>query len=585
MEGISAQGSLLEVARNRAVEIARSFPSATRFQLLTNDFSAAQQRLLTRDDFLEELSRIKPIYSGRPLSEVLIRQKEALRATSNEMASAFVISDFQESMADINALEPDSNLELNLVALPIQSQNNLYIDSCWMESPVAQINQALSIKVRVVNNGEKDAESVPVRLVLDGVQKAVSAVSVAGGGNTELEFSITPSTAGWQKGEVQISDHPVTFDDIYYFSFHVKSVLRVLSVNSEQQSPYLSALFESNPLFSFQQTRLEAVNYSEFASQDLIVLNQLEKIPSGLSEEVRKFLSAGGTVCFFPDSMVEFNSYNTFLGIVGADQLGEVVSTSDRIAEVDREHVLFKEVFENRTIGSGERIDLPTAERIFTVTKSGNSTAQVLLKTLAGLPFLSEYVSGKGLFFMFTVPLNPGFSNLSRHALFVPILYRMSLLSGRSVSVSSWLGENKPVLMNISPPSGDQTFHVINSATNTDVIPAVRITPSGLSVQADAQLDRAGNYNVVKGNEEVAVLSYNYNRGESDLKFLDEDRLLDRLRESGLSKAILYKSTEPDLGKVLAEINSGISLWKYCVIFCLIFLLIEILIIRFWKTT
>lgn len=584
MEGVSAQGPLLDVARNRAVEIARSFTSATRFQLLTNDFSAAQQRLLTRDDFLEEVNRIKPAYSGRSLSEVLIRQKEALRSGSSGMASFFVISDFQESMLDINALEPDSSLELNLVALPVQEQNNLYIDSCWLESPIVQINQAIGIKVRVVNNGAKDAESVPVRLVLDGVQKAVSAVAVAGGGKTELEFNITPSKAGWQKGEVQISDHPVTFDDIYYFSFEVKSVLRVLSVNGNQRSPYLSALFENNPLFSFQQTRLEAVDYSTFSQQNLIVLNQLPQIPSGLSEEIKKYLSAGGTVCFFPDSSADMQSCNAFLSLVGSDQLSGVVNTTDRITEVDKEHVLFKDVFESRNYGSGERVDFPAVERIFTLSKSGSSTVQVLLKTQAGQPFLSEYVSGRGLFYLFSVPLNPGFSNLSQHALIVPLLYRMSLLAGRSASVSTWLGENKPFLLNIPPPSGDQTFHVVNASNNTDVIPAVRITPSGLSVQADEQMDKAGNYDLMKGKEEVAVLSYNYNRRESDLKFPGEDQLLRRLQESGLNNVVLYKASEPDLGKVLAEINSGISLWKYCVIFCLIFLLAEILIIRFWKS-
>jgi hypothetical protein len=585
MEGVSSQGPLLDVARNRATEIARSFPSATRFQLLTNDFSAAQQRLLTRDDFLEEVNRIKTVYSGRPLSEVLIRQKEALQSGSAGMAEVFVISDFQESMADINNLEPDSGIQLNLVALPVQAQNNLYIDSCWLESPVVQINQPVTMKVRVVNNGDKDAESVPVRLVLDGIQKAVSAVAVAGGGKAELEFSITPSTAGWQKGEVQISDHPVTFDDTYFFSFEVKSVLKVLSVNSEQNSPYLSALFENNPLFSFRQTRLEAVDYSIFSQQDLIIMNQLRQVPSGLSEEIKKYLNAGGTVCFFPDSSADLQSSNAFLVAVGSDQLNGIVNTTDRITEVDREHVLFKDVFENRSGTSGERIDFPSVERIFSIAKGSSSAAQVLLKTQAGLSFLSEHVSGRGLFFLFAVPLNPGFSNLSRHALIVPLLYRMSLLSGRAASVSAWLGENKPLLLNIPPPAGDQTFHVVNTAYTTDLIPAVRLTPAGLSIQADAQMDKAGNYDLLKGKEEVAVLSYNYNRRESDLKFMNEDQLLGRLQDSGINNAVFYKASEPDLGKVLAEINSGISLWKYCIIFCLIFLLAEILIIRFWKST
>lgn len=585
MEGVSTQGPLLEVARRKATEIARSFPSSTRFQLLTNDFSSLQQRLLTRDDFMEELNRVKPVYTGRTLSEILVRQKEAVSQEGPVKASAFIISDFQRSMADFDKLKSDSLLDISLVALPLQAQNNLYIDTCWLESPVIQLNQSATLKVRVVNNGDEDAGSVPVSLMLAGVQKAVTAVPVAKRSKAELDFSFTPSAAGWQKGEVRLTDHPVTFDDSYYFSFEVKAVLKVLAIGSRQASPYLQALFEGNPLFAFEQTRVESVDYNSFSSRDLIILNQPVQIPSGLSEELKKYIDNGGTVCFFPDSTSDLSSCNSFLTLVGADPLLDVVEVSDRIAAIDKAHLLFRDVFENKNADADARIDLPAVSRMFAMGRGVNSSGQALLRTQSGLPVLSEYLSGKGLLFVFSVPLDPGFSNLARHALIVPALYRMSLLSGRTAFSAAWLGDNSAVVLKLAPPSGDQAFHVVNREMKTDVIPAFRVTPAGVSVQADAQLNAAGSYDLLKGRESVAVLSYNYNRKESDLRFLSEDQLQQALNTSGLSQVALYKASTPDLTKLITEITTGISLWKYCVIFCLLFLLLEIILIRFWKTT
>ncbi|MBK7684496.1 MAG: hypothetical protein IPJ26_19470 [Bacteroidetes bacterium] len=51
MDAISSQGALLEVANKKATEIANSYPATTRFQLLTNDFDAYRQRLISKEDF------------------------------------------------------------------------------------------------------------------------------------------------------------------------------------------------------------------------------------------------------------------------------------------------------------------------------------------------------------------------------------------------------------------------------------------------------------------------------------------------------------------------------------------------------
>ena len=67
-------GSLLELARKHAQDIARSYKPSDRFQLLTNDFEGRHQQLLTREQFENMLDEVKPSPVSRKLNEVIERQ-------------------------------------------------------------------------------------------------------------------------------------------------------------------------------------------------------------------------------------------------------------------------------------------------------------------------------------------------------------------------------------------------------------------------------------------------------------------------------------------------------------------------------
>jgi hypothetical protein len=66
------------------------------------------------------------------------------------------------------------------------------------------------------------------------------------------------------------------------------------------------------------------------------------------------------------------------------------------------------------------------------------------------------------------------------------------------------------------------------------------------------------------------------------MTFLTESKLEEQASATGWN---LLKASLPDLTKTLTVQQRGIPLWKYAVVLALIFLLIETLLIRFWKTT
>ncbi len=101
MDAQGKNGALLDEAKQKAREVALAYKVSDRFQLLTNDFQAKHQRFLNRDEFLEELSDIKPGSSVRNLHEVVSRQSDILLKDNNEKESSptsYIISDFQKSV-------------------------------------------------------------------------------------------------------------------------------------------------------------------------------------------------------------------------------------------------------------------------------------------------------------------------------------------------------------------------------------------------------------------------------------------------------------------------------------------------------
>ena len=80
-------------------------------------------------------------------------------------------------------------------------------------------------------------------------------------------------------------------------------------------------------------------------------------------------------------------------------------------------------------------------------------------------------------------------------------------------------------------------------------------------------------YDVLKEQNTLQQVSYNYTRDESVLRY----KILEK---TGDNK---YASSVSDLFDAFKTENNIQSLWKWFVIFALFFLLLEILILKFYK--
>ncbi|MBL0342554.1 MAG: hypothetical protein IPP71_17620 [Bacteroidetes bacterium] len=211
-----------------------------------------QQRLLSREEFINSVDLVKVSPSSRKVSTILTRQNDVLNSTGSEQKSAIMISDFQESMADLKDVKQDSTVAVSLVPVMATGLSNAFVDSVWFSSPVVQLNQPIELNVRIRNNGDLDLEAVPVKLIINELQKAVAAADIVSGNYTDVKLTFTASSVGWQRAVVSIIDNPITFDDHFYFSFNVAEFAKILAINTDAPSPYLKALFNPNDFLNWQ---------------------------------------------------------------------------------------------------------------------------------------------------------------------------------------------------------------------------------------------------------------------------------------------------------------------------------------------
>jgi hypothetical protein len=104
-------------------------------------------------------------------------------------------------------------------------------------------------------------------------------------------------------------------------------------------------------------------------------------------------------------------------------------------------------------------------------------------------------------------------------------------------------------------------------------IPLQRTFGNKVTITTQEQPENAGIYNVSNKDSILQQVSYNYNRDESVLRY----------QNLQATDGVSYASSVATLFDTLKEANSIQSLWKWFVIFALLFLVLEMLILKFFK--
>ncbi|HMN05066.1 MAG TPA: BatA domain-containing protein [Flavobacteriales bacterium] len=574
MDGQNSGGRLLDQARTDAQDAVMAYGPTDRFQVLTNRFEGRQQLLMGRDEALAAAGQVEVGPHARPLSQVMERQREALSRSEAPAKRAFLFTDLQRATTDVEEWTSDSTVQTVIVPLEASNADNLAVDSVWFGSPVRRLGQVEDLHVRVRNYGRQELLNVPLKLTIDGRQRAMATFGIGPNAVVDTILNFTNDATGWHRGEVSITDRPITFDDVFHIAWRTAEKLHVLLVGGgdADSDKDIAAVFQGDSVHAFLNQPYRQVDLAALARQDLVVLNGLPDIPSGLAGAVKEFAEGGGSVAIFPAAQADATSYRAAFGLFGAG-FGARDTATMKVERIDLQAPFFRDVFSSMP----RNVDLPLVRTRYAITPA--PAADVLLRLQSGSAFLSATPFGKGRVYLGAAPLGTAGGTFSRHALYVTSMLRMAELARPMGALYHIIGAEAAIPLEGVDLQGEAAPH-LKGPEGIDVIPEVRRTVGGASLVLHDEDLAPGPYALTLSDDTVAVLALDLPRNEGDLSAYTAEELQELLQQRGLGTISVLEKTGSSLTASLRNLDQGIKLWKWFILGALLFLILEILLIR-----
>lgn len=586
MDALSTEGNLLDIAKNRALEIVSAYSPSDLFQLVTNDFEGRHQRFVSQEEIRKLVGEVQISSSARALPEVINRQNDMLTEPGRMNFDAYLVSDFQKTTSHLLTAKPDTNISWFLVPLSAKKRNNLFIDSLFFLSPVHQPGRPVRLGVRIRNTSDVPLEKIPVKLTVNSFQKALTNINVKANSSTEITMSYTENTSGIQFGLVEIVDYPIVYDDKFYFAYPVLASIPVLAINDKNENQYLNALFSSDSSVRFTNYPVRQMDYTKLFSNSLIILNSPEDISSGLAREVNRFVSSGGNLAVFPPEKGKIETYNSLLSLFNLNGYTSIDTVKQRIATINVESELFNDVFEKNENGKvilPENIDLPMVFKHYVYKQKIRSEVEIVCKLQDNQPFLISAPYEKGKIYLFFTPLDESWTMFPKHMIFVPILYKIALLSNPMPPLYYIAGDDASIEIPNDSIIQTNVYKLKKTDSDFEIIPEIRKLGTNISLLTHDQVRDAGFYTITNGTNAISGLAFNFHRKESDLSCFNNSELDEQIKRLPVKDIRVIKERKSSIASEIRQIKQGTPLWKLFIILALLFLAIEIALIRLLK--
>ncbi|RYD83509.1 MAG: hypothetical protein EOP53_00635 [Sphingobacteriales bacterium] len=577
MSNTGATGELLQVAKKNADEIAKNFTEGDGFNLVTNDFEGRHQRWVSKAEFLRLVNEVNVSPSFRTLPDIYKRIHENFRQINSSNKAIYFVSDFQKNMIGKGEMATDTSLQTYIIPVSASRQNNIYIDSVWFDNAFWQVGQSNTVSARIVNASADAVDEGTISLNINGKQKALSNFSIGAEASSIVKLSYTITDAGFNKGVLTLDDYPITFDNSFYFSYEVIKTLPVLVINGSSSNPNIIKAFSAEKAYAVTNVSQGNIDFSALPTYKFIILNELDNISSGLAVSLQDFLQKGGNVLFIPAAAnPDISTYNGFTQMVRSAGFANVRDEQVSLTPVDVASPFFTGIFEEVP----RNIAMPKVNKFYTLTNSSASTSSNLLSLQNGNAFITQTAVGKGILFTAATPFNETWSTFTQHALFLPVLYKMSFYGTSQSKIYNIIGKDNYLQAPTVNTDKENVFRLVKDSF--EVIPPQRMMNGSPSLFVENLLNQAGHYSLTasSANQSSAIYSFNFDRQESQMQFLSADELKENT--ASLQPKVLSAQNN-SVANQLKEIEEGAKLWKWFIVAALLFLLAETLLIRFWK--
>ncbi|OIQ29126.1 MAG: hypothetical protein BM564_07915 [Bacteroidetes bacterium MedPE-SWsnd-G2] len=543
MQAQGANGSLL----NDAIQdILKHHEQKEQISLFTNTQLYSKT---TVDAIKNDLIKLSYSHEQLDLDAAILKAKNLFSESKNSNKNLILVSDFQ-SHNNAFQFEKDSAYAFKMVQLKPRSANNIAIDSAWVSSKSTDI---IELKVKLSSNSS-DFVNVPISLFNE--DKLVAKSSVKIDDETVTTFSL-PNNQDI-KGRLVIEDQGLQYDNSLFFNIGKPELINVLAVNANEDN-FLKRIYSEDE-FNYTGLDIKGLNYNLISEQNLIILNEVEQIPNALKIALRQFHSDGGQLIVIPsENDISINSYNNLFSDYAILKLDSLSTSEKKITSINYNHPLLEGVFEKRITN----FQYPKVQKLYHYSGS-------LGNPILSFEDYSSFLLERNNIFTFTTAINTVNSNFQNSPLIVPIFYNIGKLSLNLPTIYYTIGQSNQI--DIKTNLGqDEILELKNKADV--IIPLQQTFNSKVELFTEELPETANIYSVFNQDSILTHLSYNYNRKESKLNYLELNNSENYTLNTSLRDVI-------DDIKIANNVN---ELWKWFVIFALGFLIIEMLILKFLK--
>ncbi|NER13814.1 hypothetical protein GWK08_10210 [Leptobacterium flavescens] len=538
------KGPLLE----RAVqELLSNIPDEEEITLFTNDNSFPKGSIKAIRNELLQLP-----YSPEQLdiNEILLKGRNSFSRDGNSLKNLLVISDFQQKNGN-SIPERDSLINVEVVKLSPVRTDNISIDSIYISRTTPS---NIELEAVLSTHGNLNGEYPVSFYNQDKLMAKVSADFNGNSGSAKVNFTIPSNEI--VNGRLTVEDDGLQYDNSMYFNINATEKINVMAINGTD-GDFLNRIFTQDE-FNLGSYASNELDYSAIERQNLIVLNELKDIPNSLSNALDAFYKKDGKIILIPSADPNFSDYSRFMGTFGLGAFTTVNTNEKRITGIQFSHPVYQDVFDKQV----SNFQYPK------VSMSFDTSARLpsLLDFEDGNPFLYE----RNGIYVFASPLNKDISNFKNSPLIVPTFYSIGKKSLQLAELYYLTGRENQVDVKTSIQQ-DAILNIENGSSQ--FIPLQQSFPDKVTITTNENPSKSGTYTIKNNDIELQNISFNYPRNESNLSYRDI---------SDFQVNAINDSVDVSLSQLNDENNIN-ELWKWFVIFALIFLLAEILLLKYLK--
>jgi len=543
-------------------EIVDLFPPDTRYKLITNDFAPFSNSFKTRTEILDLLTQVRLSVVSRTWDEVDKRM-----GVEKNGADIFWISDFQKSTSGVSGgFQADSTSQWHLVPVAFGQSSNIYVDTVYLENPFAIGGEKNTVNIRLRNVGSRQTDGLNVKLVINNIQTGAVSVDLEPNSYAETSFDLTTGMQGLNAAKISFTDFPISFDNEFYFTLNFTETIKVVEIKGNKEDAFVERVFGNRQLFSYRSFSVENIDYSLLTQADLIVLNGLNTIDASLVATIASNMDNLGSLFIIPGERPDLNAYKRLLPFQNL-----TLATTAEMTELDRpdfQNPFFENVFEERS----PSMEMPSAIPLL----DWGMDRSAILKFRTGEAFLSQ----NNKTFIMSSPLQRNYTNFYNHALFVPVMYRIAATSRRAEQNLYYTMAHDLITIRADSIYGEEPIRLVGSSE--EIVPPQRRVGDRFFLEMPKFSMNPGFYTVQYQKDTLNLLAVNLDKSESDLTQFGPDEIK-QLFGGGNHVTMFQGTSLESFSNEIKERYLGTPLWKYAVILALLFLLVEVLFIRFLK--